>query len=211
MKEERSSLGASGTPACALNTALTSSVQRNKGPSAPYYSEWKEHMLPCSTYFRCGRPPTRRCRRASYRGRATAGLCWSRPTQRHPEVAARPSEEGEHKYRDGRLSQVLNYASDGPVQRQLTEEQKANLGSERNRLECPNPDCSKPDVQVEPDGRAVSSAAASRWRSSCLIPTTRTRRAMLWMTQGRSSKPGCTPPPRRSEPAPRSMRLRTRR
>ena len=32
MKEERSSLGASGTPACALKTALTSFVQRNKGP-----------------------------------------------------------------------------------------------------------------------------------------------------------------------------------
>ena len=60
-----------------------------------------------------------------------------------------------NKYREGRLSHELNYASDGPVQRQLTKEQKARLGSERNHLECPNPDCSNPDVQVEPDGRAV--------------------------------------------------------
>ena len=60
-----------------------------------------------------------------------------------------------NKYREGRLSHELNYANDGPVQRQLTKEQKARLGSERNHLECPNPDCSNPDVQVEPDGRAV--------------------------------------------------------
>ena len=60
-----------------------------------------------------------------------------------------------NKYREGRLSHELNYANDGPVGRQLTKEQKANLESERNHLECPNPDCSNPDVQVEPDGRAV--------------------------------------------------------
>ena len=60
-----------------------------------------------------------------------------------------------NKYREGRLSHELNYASDGPVQRQLTKEQKARLGSERNHLECTNPDCSNPDVQVEPDDRAV--------------------------------------------------------
>jgi hypothetical protein len=60
-----------------------------------------------------------------------------------------------NKYREGRLSHELNYANDGPVQRQLTKEQKARLGSERNHLECTNPDCSNPDVQVEPDGRAV--------------------------------------------------------
>ena len=52
-----------------------------------------------------------------------------------------------NKYREGRLSHELNYANDGPVQRQLTKEQKANLQSERNHLECPNPDCSKPNVQ----------------------------------------------------------------
>ena len=60
-----------------------------------------------------------------------------------------------NKYREGRLIHELNYDNDGPVQRQLTKEQKAKLGSERNHLECPNPDCSNPDVQVEPDGRAV--------------------------------------------------------
>ena len=60
-----------------------------------------------------------------------------------------------NKYREGRLSHELNYANDGPVQRQLTKEQKARLGSERNHLECTNPDCSNPDVQVEPDDRAV--------------------------------------------------------
>ena len=57
-----------------------------------------------------------------------------------------------NKYREGRLIHELNYGSDGPVGRQPTKEQKANLGSERNHLECPNPDCSNPDVQ---DGRAV--------------------------------------------------------
>ena len=60
-----------------------------------------------------------------------------------------------NKYREGRLSHELNYANDGPVGKQLTKEQKARLGSERNHLECTNPDCSNPDVQVEPDGRAV--------------------------------------------------------
>jgi hypothetical protein len=32
-----------------------------------------------------------------------------------------------NKYRDGRSSHEMDYANDGPVQRQLTEEQKANL------------------------------------------------------------------------------------
>ena len=69
--------------------------------------------------------------------------------------AQRDLQKKVNKYREGRLSHELNYANDGPVQRQLTKAQKARLGSERNHLECPNPDCSNPDVQVEPDGRAV--------------------------------------------------------
>ena len=60
-----------------------------------------------------------------------------------------------NKYREGSLIHELNYASDGQVGRQPTKEQKARLWSERNHLECPKPDCSNPDVQVEPDGRAV--------------------------------------------------------
>ena len=63
-----------------------------------------------------------------------------------------------NKYREGRLSHELNYANDGPVQRQLTKEQKANLQSERNHLECPNPDCS----QRRPQSPSTRAASAGR-------------------------------------------------
>ena len=118
------------------------------------YSEWKEHMLP---------PLHLLSLQDAANADVPTGVLPRKGNGRPPGAdrlnailkAQHDLQKKVNRYREGRLSHELNYANDGPLHKQLTKEQEAKLGSERNHLECPNPDCSNPDVQVEPDGRAV--------------------------------------------------------
>ena len=117
-----------------------------------------------------------------------------------------------NKYREGRLSHAMDYANDGPVGKQLTtRSRRRDSGRSATTWSAQIQIAATPTYRWSPTAAQSASTAVLRWRSSRLTPTMRTPRATFWITQRRSDKPGCTPPPRRSEPASRSMRLGTRR